>query len=192
MNDKLFGMSNPFEDAKKLDREYSRLSSSLGKGSEQDQVDHAINFSLSAWHLADKVFNYTDTRNTLKQKGIENWKAFETHIFFLCPELRICYDLSINYKHYNDNRNTAKTVKSAAQVSEGVVAKFMGVPISRIAKINGVPTSRIARINGVPISIKYANHKLIVTRTDGTELNFMDIANAVNAFWQKELESLKT
>ncbi len=178
MNNILFGISDPFEYAKKLDREYKRLSSASGRKSKQDQVDHALNFSFAAWHLADKVFNYPDTHSALKQKGIKDWKAFYNHVFSLCPELSICYDLSISYKHYNDNRNTAKTVKSAAQVSE-----------SGIAKINGVPISQIAKINGVPIS---GNNKLIVTKTDGTELNFMDIAGAVNAFWQKELASLKT
>ena len=192
MNDILFGISNPFEYAKKLDREYKRLSSSIGEKSKQDQVDHALNFSFVAWHLTDRVFNYPDTKNSLKEKGIEDWKAFQTRVFSLCPELRICYDLTISYKHYNGNRNTAKTVKSAAQVSEGVIAKIMGVPISQIAKFNGVPISQIARINGVPVSIKYANHKLIITRTDGTQLNFMDIAKAVNQFWQKELELLTT
>jgi hypothetical protein len=188
MNNILFGMSNPFEYAKKLDREYKRLSSSSRKKSKQDQIDHALNFVVAAWHLADRVFKYPDTHAALKEKGIKDWPAFRTHFFSLCPELSICYDLSISYKHY-DNRNTAKTVKSAAQVSEGGIAKINGVPISQIAKINGVPISQIAKINGVPIS---GNIKLIITRTDGTKLNFMDIAEAVNAFWQKELESLKT
>jgi len=69
-------------------------------------------------------------------------------------------------------------VKSAAQVSVGGIAKISGVPISQIAKINGVSIS--------------SEEKLIVKTTDGTELNFMDIATAVNTFWQKELESSKT
>ena len=80
------------------------------------------------------------------------------------------------------------TVESATQVSEIGIAKINGVPISQFSEIHGVPISRIAKINGVPIS----HEKLIVTTTNGTELNFMDIASTVNAFWQKELESLKT
>jgi hypothetical protein len=189
MNNILFGISNPFEYAKKLDREYKRLSSSSGKKSKQDQIDHALNFAVAAWHLADRVFKYPNAHSALEEKGFKDWKAFSAHVFSMCPELSICYDLSISYKHYNDNRNTAKTVKSAVQVSEGGIAKINGVPISTIAKINGVPISQIAKINGVSIS---GNIKLIITRTDGTELNFIDIAGAVNAFWQKELESLKT
>ena len=176
MNNKLFGISTPFEDAKKLDREYIRLSSSIGKKIKQDHIDHAINFSLTAWHLADKVFNYPDTQSALKEKGIVDWKAFIERVYSLCPELEICHDLSIIYKHYYNS--SAKTVKSAAQVSEGGIAKIIGVPISKIAKINGVSIS--------------SEEKLIVKTTDGTELNFMDIATAVNTFWQKELESLKT
>jgi hypothetical protein len=172
VNDILFVISPPFEYAKKLDREYERLSSSIGKKNE-NQVDHALNFSLAAWHLADRVFNYPDTKNTLKEKGIEDWGAFQTRIFSLCPELRICHDLANSFKHYNDNRNTAKTVKSAAQVSEGGNAKNNGVPIF----INSGNNSSV---------------ELIVELTDGTKLNFMDIAGAVIAFWQKELESLKT
>jgi hypothetical protein len=167
--------------------QYIRLSSSSGKKIKQDHIDHAINFSLTAWHLADNVFNYPDTQSTLKEKGIVDWKAFIEHVYSLCPELKICHDLSIIYKHYYNS--SAKTVKSAAQVSEGGVAKIIGVPISKIAKINGVPISQIAKINGVSIS---SEEKLIIKTTDGTELNFMDIATAVNTFWQKELESLKT
>jgi hypothetical protein len=186
MNNKLFGLSTPFEDASKLDREYQRLSSSSGKKITQDHIDHAINFSLTAWHLADKVFNYSETQNSLKEKGIVDWNAFIERVYRLCPELEICHDLSIIYKHcYN---STAKIVKSAAKVSERGIAKINGVPISKIAKINGVPISQIAKINGVSIS---SEEKLIVKTTDGIELNFMDIAKAVNTFWQKELESLK-
>jgi len=181
MNNILFGISNPFEYAKKLDREYERLSSSSSKKSKQDQVDHALNFSFAAWHLADRVFNYPDTHSALKEKGIKDWQAFCTHVFSLCPELRICYDLSISYKHYKDNREKAKTVKSAAQVSEGGIASIAGVPISQIASIAGVPVSQIASIAGVPIS---RTNKLIVTRADGTQLDFMHIAGAVNAFWR--------
>jgi len=187
MNNKLFGISTPFKDAKKLDREYRRLSSSSGKKSKQDHIDHAINFLLTAWHLADKVFNYPDTKNALKEKGIVDWNQFIDRAYSLCPELKICHDLSIIYKHFYNS--TAKTVNSAAQVSEGGIAKFMGVPISQISKINGVPISQISKINGVSIS---PEEKLIVKITDGTELNFMDIARTVNEFWQKELESLKT
>jgi len=187
MNNKLFGISTPFEDAKKLDREYIRLSSSIGKKIKQDHIDHAINFSLTAWHLTDKVFNYPDTQRSLKEKGIVDWKAFIERVYSLCPELEICHDLSIIYKHYYNS--SAKTVKSAAQVSVGGIAKISGVRISKIAKINGVPISQIAKINGVSIS---SEEKLIVKTTDGTELNFMDIATAVNTFWQKELESSKT
>jgi hypothetical protein len=102
MNDKLFGISTPFEDAKKLDREYKCLLSSSNIKGKQDQSDHALNFSLTAWHLADKVFNYSSTQNALKEKGIDNWNSFLDHIYNLCPELRICYALSINYKHSNN------------------------------------------------------------------------------------------
>lgn len=190
MNNILFGISDPFEYAKKLDREHKRLSSASGQKNKQDQIDHAINFAIAAWHLADRVFHYPATHAALQEKGIKDWPTFCTYFFNLCPELGICHDLSISYKHYKDNRKKpTKTVKSAVQLSEGGIAKINGVPISTIAKINGVPISTIAKINGVPIS---GNIKLIITRTDGTEFNFMDIAGAVNAFWQKELESLKT
>ncbi|MCK5721987.1 MAG: hypothetical protein KAI84_05570, partial [Gammaproteobacteria bacterium] len=53
MDSNLFGISNPFEYAKKLEREYERLSSSSSK-SIQDKVDHALNFSFVAWHLVDR------------------------------------------------------------------------------------------------------------------------------------------
>ena len=192
MDSNLFGISNPFEYAKKLEREYERLSSSSSK-SIQDKVDHALNFSFVAWHLVDRVFNHPDTHKALKEKGIDSFKEFHTQVFRSCPELQICYDLSINFKHFNDERNKAKTVKYAAKVPESVVTSINGVPISRIAKINGVPISRIAKISGMPISIgKNSTEKLVVTKTDGTKLNFMDIAGAVNAYWQRELQSLKT
>jgi len=192
MNNILCGISNPFESAEKLDREYRRLSNSSRKKIGQDQIDHAINFSLAAWHLADKVFNYPDTQNVLKEKGIKDWKAYLARVFNLCPELRICHYLSIKYKHYKNNRTTTKTVKtvkSVARVSVGGIAKISGVPISQIAKISGVPISQIAKINGIALSGELL---IVVTTTDGTALDFMDIAAAVNAFWQKELESLKS
>lgn len=185
MNNKLFGISNPFEDAKKLDREYKRLSISSGNKNE-NQNDHALNFSLTAWHLADKVFNYPDTQNALKEKGINDWGTFLNYVFELCPEIRVCRDLSIIYKHY-DNK-TAKTVESATQVLELIIAKINGVPINEIAQINGVSFSQIAKVNGMPVD----HEKLIVKTTDGAELNFMDIASAVNEFWQRELNALKT
>ncbi|MDL1982399.1 MAG: cadherin-like beta sandwich domain-containing protein [Deltaproteobacteria bacterium] len=181
MDSNLFGISNPFEYAKKLEREYERLSSSSSK-SIQDEVDHALNFSFVAWHLVDRVFNHPDTHKALKEKGIDSFKEFHTQVFRSCPELQICYDLSINFKHFNDERNKAKTVKYTAKVPESVVTS-----------INGVPISRIAKINGMPISIgKNSTGKLVVTKTDGTKLNFMDIAGAVNAYWQRELQLLKT
>ncbi len=79
-------------------------------------------------------------------------------------------------------------MSSATQVSEIGIVKFNGVSIDKIANINGVPIDKIAKINGVPI----AHDKLIIETSDGVKLNFIDIASAVNTFWQKELESLQT
>ncbi len=186
MNDKLFGLSNPFDDAKKLDREYRRLSNSNNGESKQDKIDHALNFSLTAWHIADKVYNYPDTQRVLKEKGIDNWKIYHKHVFNLCPELNICYDFSIKYKHSTDT--STKTIKSASQVLVTGISKINGVPIDQIAEINGIPIAQIAKINGVAIT----QDRLIVELTDGKKLNFIDIANTVNKFWQKELESFRT
>ncbi len=187
MNDNLFGVLSPFEDGNKLEREYARLSTSRGNKPTPDHIDHAINFSITAWHLADKVFNYPDTQRALKQKGILDWEAFMEHVHGLCPEIEICRDLSIFYKHYGTT--SARVVRSATQVSQGGISEISGVPISRIAEINGVPISRIAKINGVPIR---PEGRLIIRTVDGRQLDFTDIAAAVNSFWQTELRSLST
>ncbi len=184
MNDKLFRNSSPFEDLKKLNREYGRLSKSVGQDI-NEHVDHAINFALTAWHLTDKVFNYPDTNKALEEKGCETWKIFFEKVYRLCPELQICHDLSIIYKHYHNS--TVNIVKSAKQASKGGISKVNGVPITKISKINGVPISQIKKINGISIS---PTEELIIETKDGIETSFMKIAESVKNFWQEEIESL--
>ena len=99
MNDLIFGLSDPFEYAEKLDREYERLLSSTKSKNKRDQIDHALNFSTTAWHLADRVWNCQDAQSILKKRGFINWSAYHDYIFHECPELKVAYDLSIEYKH---------------------------------------------------------------------------------------------
>jgi len=165
MNNTLFGISNPFEYTKKLNREYKRLLIASDSKSKEDQVDHALNFSFAAWHLADRVWHYQDTQHALRQKGIENWGEYLDRIFCLCPGLRICHELSIQYKHHNLHR-PAETVRNATQVSKGGISKISGIPVHRIKSILGVPISKVASFNGVAISAKGPN--LIITKTDKT------------------------
>jgi len=186
MEDLLFGIKSPFDFAKKLDREYQRLLDSTKSNNREGQIDGALNFSVAAWHLADRVWNYQKTKRILKQRGITGWASYCDYIFDTCPDLSIPYDLCILFKHSN---YTPKTIKSAVRNTSNGISAINGIPISKITSVSGVPVSKISSISGVSVSAK---DTLVVTNTDGVELDFLQIAMRVVTFWQGEMKSLST
>jgi hypothetical protein len=129
-----------------------------------DQVDAALNFALTAWHITDWV--WVRRRDELREYfGVGTLGEFQNEIRRRCPGLAVCDVIANAAKHggaanEREDRPEIETVLVAHPVAEGEAGvEFLVVPAHRRwswlphrrwslkIKVDGTPEDPVALLN---------------------------------------------
>lgn len=119
----VFRMASVHDVFRKLHREKERLEKASDGGKRADQVDAAINFTITAWHLTDWVW-YQRERELREAFEVNSLGAFQGIIRRECPELAVCDVIANAAKHggvahKRKDRPAIETILGAEPAAEG-------------------------------------------------------------------------
>lgn len=144
-------------------------------------VRRAFNAAVSASHLADHYFTYFQTHDPVKNNGIKNIGEFVEH---LSKETSGCFcdirSISNAYKHLYTSRDSKKAVYSSVSSTMAIESIELTEEISEIRKIEEAwPEDSTDNASF---------SKVIYTRKDGRQLDFLPTLDKVIQFWNKKLQ----
>ena len=171
MNNTSFGIKDPIDYSKKIQREFDRLDSSKNI---QDKVDHSLNFAFTAWHLVDWLWKHNPTKAKLKNLGFNKFEDFLSYTRNTCTGLQICYEVALGFKHFELRESQSKSVKSANKVTtskDGIVKPLVRPLVQPFVQ---------------PL-VRGSTTELIVTKHDGTKTKFSVVAEDVKDYWKSRL-----
>ena len=120
----VFRMRSVHDIFRKLGREKQRFEKAeLNRESRADQVDAAINFSITAWHLTDWVWGQQE--HTLREYfDVNDFNGFQNEMRRLCTDLAVCDVIANAAKHggtahKREDRPEIDTILVADSVNEG-------------------------------------------------------------------------
>lgn len=132
---------------RKLHREKQRFEKAgPDNAGRNDQVDAAINFAITAWHMTDWVWErHKDALG--KYLNVNGLREFQDKLRQLCPDLAVCDVIANAAKHggtahMREDRPEIETVLIADPVTEG------GPGVELIAVAAGPEWSLEIRVNG--------------------------------------------
>ena len=143
----VFRMRSVHEIFAKLHREKRRFEKA-GSNNEgrKDQVDAAVNFAITAWHMIDWVWHRRE-HELREYFGVSSLREFQDEMRRQCPDLAVCDVIANALKHggtahTREDRPEIETVLIAEPVAEGAA----GVELD--AEVADPKWSLNIRVNG--------------------------------------------
>lgn len=108
-----FGIRSSVDLLAKAERELDRyrLAVSSNPKDFRSHSDHAFNFVITAWHVADWVWKETKG-SAEKWHECDSFKSLVSKVRSECEALKICHELATGSKHFEIRKSQAQTVKS--------------------------------------------------------------------------------
>ena len=145
----VFRMRSVHDIFRKLGREKRRFEKA-GSDNEgrKDQVDAAINFAITAWHMTDWVWQRQE-RELCERFGVRCKREFQEEMRRQCPDLAVCDVIANAAKHggtahKREDRPEIETVLIADPVAEGAAG------VELYAVVADPEWSLKIRVNGKP------------------------------------------
>ena len=144
---------------RKLYREKRRFENAgSDNAGRQNQVDAAVNFAITAWHMTDWVWHRWE-QELRKSLGVKNLPEFRNEMRQQCPDLAVC-DVIANAAKHGGTANKRKdrpeivTVLIADPVAEGAadveLYAVVADPVwSLKIRVNGKPKDPLPLFNRV-------------------------------------------
>ena len=144
---------------RKLGREKSRLEKAVSDGSDRaDQVDAAINFAITAWHMTEWVWGQHQCK-LKKNFGISKLSDFQDKLRRQCSDLAVCDVIANAAKHGGSahkmgSRPDVRTILIAHPFADDAAGvELMAVQADRKwsleIKVNGTTRDAIELFSGV-------------------------------------------
>ena len=164
----VFRMRSVHDIFRKLEREKRRFEKAeLNEEGRVDQVDAAINFAITAWHVNDWVWGQRE--HTLREVfGVNNKSEFQNEIRRKCSDLAVCDVIANAAKH----GGTAYKMKDRPDVETILVAH----PVANDAA--GVEL--LAVLTELQWSLEI--------EVDGKRVDPLELFNRVFLFWHKFIQ----
>ncbi len=155
----VFRMRSVHDIFAKLYREKRRFEKA-GSNNEgrQNQVDAAVNFAITAWHMIDWVWHRRE--HELREcLGVKCLREFQDEMRRQCPDLAVCDVIANAAKHggtahEREDRPEIETVLIADPVAEGAAGVELYAVVadpewSLMVRVNGKPKDPISLFNRV-------------------------------------------
>ena len=170
----VFRMTSVHDVFRKLNREMKRLENASNGGERADQVDAAINFAITAWHLTDWVWcrQEHELREAFKVNGLGE---FQEIIRRECPALAVCDVIANAAKHggvahKRKDRPEIETILSAEPATEGAAG----------VELTAEPARRRWWV---------AHHRWsLKIEVDGDSQDLLALSTSVFGFWHKFIQ----
>ena len=136
-----------------------------------DSIRHAMNVALSAFHMADWVWNTYHDLDPQKVAGMRGKLAYYSQLANMgCPDFLVLKDIAEAHKHLELDRQTpyVQSVTSAGATGLGHIGAFtrMGLTVT--------PTAALKQ--------------LVVEQQDGTKRAFEEVIESVMHMWEELIE----
>ena len=155
----VFRMRSVHDIFRKLGREKQRFEKA-GSDNEgrKDQVDAAVNFAITAWHMTDWIWHRRE--HELREcLGVKCLRKFQDELRRQCPELAVCDVIANAAKHggtahKREDRPEIETVLIADPVAEGAAGVELYAVVadpewSLKIRVNGKPKDPLSLFNRV-------------------------------------------
>ena len=164
----VFRMRSVHDIFRKLGREKRRFEKAeLNGEGRADQVDAAINFAITAWHLTDWV--WSQRKHALREYfDVNDIGGFQNEMRRLCPNLAVCDVIANAAKHggtahKREDRPEIETILVADSVTKGAAG----------VELFAAPAHRQWSLE---------------IEVDGTRVDPLELLNSVFFFWHKFIQ----
>ena len=164
----VFGMRSAHDIFRKLCREKQRFESAgSDNAGRNNQVDAAVNFAITAWHITDWVWRRQE-HELCKSFRVRSFREFQNEMRRQCPDLAVCDIIANAAKHGGaaDKRRDRPGLETVL-VAEPVAGGAAGVEL--IAEL----TDRRWSLN---------------VRVDGKSQDLASLLASVFLFWHKFIQ----
>ncbi len=164
----VFRMRSVHDIFRKLGREKQRFEKAeLNGEGRADQVDAAINFAITAWHVTDWVWGQHE--QALREHfDVNDLRGFQNEMRRQCPDLAVCDVIANAAKHggtahERENRPEIETILVADSVTEGTAGvELIAAPARRQWSLE--------------------------IEVDGTRVEPIELFNRIFRFWHKFIQ----